>query len=130
IGCAVAYELARRKVCVLLLDKSLPGRATSASAGGLWPLGEAIGLGCGVIYHAAEANGKAGKTPQPLPDVFRDFLIASNARFPDLAMRLRELSGVDVELSCGIGLLFVAYDQEEWAFVRTVAASLPPGAPL
>ena len=28
IGCAVAYELARRSVPVLLVDKSLPGRAT------------------------------------------------------------------------------------------------------
>ena len=33
IGSAVAFELARRSVDVLLVDKTLPGRATSASAG-------------------------------------------------------------------------------------------------
>ncbi len=45
IGSAVTFELARRSVDVLLIDKTLPGRATSASAGGLWPVGEAVGLG-------------------------------------------------------------------------------------
>ncbi|VAX36651.1 Hydrogen cyanide synthase HcnC / Opine oxidase subunit B, partial [hydrothermal vent metagenome] len=53
IGCAVTYELAKRSVNVMLIDKSLPGRATSASAGGLWPVGESVGLGCGVIFHAS-----------------------------------------------------------------------------
>src|SRR5947209_14610402 len=80
IGCAVAYELAKRSISVLLIDKSLPGRATSASAGGLWPVGEAVGLGCGVIYHAASAVGESvnGKRsgPEPMPTAFRDFLAA------------------------------------------------------
>src|SRR5579883_1701155 len=91
IGCAAAYELARRSVSVLLLDQSYPGRATSASAGGLWPVGEAVGLGCGVIYHAAQSGGE-GDGPEPLPEAFRDFLVASNARFPKLADELREAS--------------------------------------
>ena len=56
IGCAVAYELARRSVDVLLIDKSLPGRASSASAGGLWPLGESVGLGCGIIHHKTNSD--------------------------------------------------------------------------
>ena len=62
IGCAVAYELAKRSVHVTLLDKSMPGRATSASAGGLWPVGEAVGLGCGVIYHRSPTNGDRAAT--------------------------------------------------------------------
>ena len=84
-GCAVAYELAKRSIDVLLLDRSLPGRATSASAGGLWPVGEAVGLGCGVIYHSAQTSENSRRTaPEPLPTVFRDFLVASNNRFPAL----------------------------------------------
>ncbi|HMC66294.1 MAG TPA: FAD-dependent oxidoreductase [Gemmataceae bacterium] len=131
-GCAVAYELAKRSVSVLLLDKSLPGRATSASAGGLWPIGEAVGLGCGVIYHAAQSNGEWGNGSHPalLPAAFRDFLVASSARFPALAVELCELSGIDIEYAPGIGLIFVAYDEAEWAFVQRVALTLPAGTSL
>ncbi len=132
IGCAVAYELAKRSVRALLLDRSLPGRATSASAGGLWPVGEAVGLGCGVIYHKAHTNplgapsaSQAG--PQPLPASFRDFLARSNARFPDLAGELRELSGLDIEYAPGHGLLFLIYEERERAFVEGVRRSLPAG---
>jgi hydrogen cyanide synthase HcnC len=124
IGCAVTYELARRSVRVLLLDKSLPGRASSASAGGLWPVGEAVGLGCGVIYHAAQANS-ADDGPEPLPEAFRDFLTQSNARFPGLAEELQELAGVDIEYAPAGGLIFVIYDQREQAFVDRVARALP-----
>jgi glycine/D-amino acid oxidase-like deaminating enzyme len=129
IGCAVAYELARRSVRVLLLDKSLSGRATSASAGGLWPVGEAVGLGCGVIYHASRADTGAGD-PEPLPAAFREFLTASNARFPPLAGELRERSGVDIEYAAGAGLLFVSTSEAERAFVARVARSLLPGTRL
>ncbi|GIS61365.1 MAG: hypothetical protein CM1200mP2_35900 [Planctomycetaceae bacterium] len=41
VGHATAWELARRDIEVLIVDRHLPGRATSASAGGLWPVGEA-----------------------------------------------------------------------------------------
>jgi hydrogen cyanide synthase HcnC len=131
IGCAVTYELARRSVAVLLLDQSLPGRATSASAGGLWPVGEAVGLGCGVIYHAAQTAGKSagnGKAhgPEPLPEAFRDFLFQSNALFPELAEELRGLAGLDVEYAPGAGLLFVIESTAERAFVEGVVRSLPP----
>ncbi len=129
IGCGVAFELARRSLRALLLDRALPGRATSASAGGLWPVGEAVGLGCGVIYHAARTEGAAGG-PEPLPEAFRDFLTRSNARFPALAGELRELAGVDIEYAPGAGLLFVIYDEAERAFVKRVARSLPQGTRL
>src|SRR5205809_291273 len=52
MGCGIAYELAKKSVSVLLVDCSLPGRATSASAGGLWPVGEAVGLGRGASARA------------------------------------------------------------------------------
>lgn len=135
IGCAVAYELAGRSARVLLLDKSLPGRATSASAGGLWPVGEAVGLGCGVIYHAARSDGGPADAadalgPTPLPAAFRDFLVASNARFPGLAGELHDLSGIDVEFAPGAGLLFLVYDERQRCFAEGVARSLPGGMRL
>ena len=127
-GCAVAYELAKRSVKVLLLDSSLPGRATSASAGGLWPVGEAVGLGCGVIYHATqETEANLGSVPEALPDVFRDFLVASNERFPALSDDLCERTGIDIELAAGIGLIFLMYTPHEQAIVDSIARSLPRG---
>jgi hydrogen cyanide synthase HcnC len=135
IGCAVAYELARRSVSVQLLDKSLPGRATSASAGGLWPVGEAVGLGCGVIYHAARAeaapatNGHAAG-PEPLPCAFRDYLIQSNALFPALSGELRQATGIDIEFAPAAGLVFVIETEQEWAFAERAARDLPPDVRL
>lgn len=134
-GCAVAYELGKRSIKTLLLDKSLPGRATSASAGGLWPIGEAVGLGCGVIYHAAQAalggsNGKHNDWPEPLTAIFRDYLVQSNALFPRLSDELKELCGVNIEYELGHGLLYLFYNQEEAAFVDRVAGSLPADAVL
>ncbi|GIT28305.1 MAG: hypothetical protein Ct9H300mP1_03510 [Planctomycetaceae bacterium] len=85
VGHATAWELARRDIEVLIVDRHLPGRATSASAGGLWPVGEAGGLGCGVIYQAARTGSDSGDAvPASLPAVFRDFLVESNRRFPEL----------------------------------------------
>lgn len=136
IGCAVAYELARRSIRVLLLDKSLPGRATSASAGGLWPVGEAVGLGCGVIYHAAQTGSgdsplpEDSAGPEPLPAVFRDFLYQSNAEFPRLQEELKELSDMDIEYDPCTGLLFAIFNEREQAFVDQVAQSLPRDAQL
>jgi len=135
IGFAVAYELAKRRVPVLLIDKDLPGRATSASAGGLWPVGESVGLGCGVIYQATQAAAKkeAGEPVEAaeeahdgiLPDCFRDLLVASNALYPALSTELYELTGVDIEFRLGGGLIFAVYNEEEQVYVDRVSASLP-----
>jgi len=138
IGFAVAYELARRQVSVLVLDKDLPGRATSASAGGLWPVGEAVGLGCGVIYQATQAAAKkSAGVPQEaredgpeshdgiLAPCFRDLLVASNALFPALSGELAERSGIDIEYRLGGGLLFAVYDAREQSYVERVTRSLP-----
>lgn len=125
-GCAVAYELAKRSLRVLLLDLAQPGKATSASAGGLWPVGEAVGLGCGVIYHATQQhNGHQADGPDALPDAFRDFLVASNARFPALAEELRDHSAVDIEYAPAAGLLFLIFEQRQWAFVERLRKVLP-----
>ena len=83
IGSAVVFELARRSIDVLLIDKTLPGRATSASAGGLWPVGEAVGLGCGIIHHQSHSGTEALNDELLLPVSFRDFLAKSNRYFPE-----------------------------------------------
>jgi len=123
-GSAVTYELAKRSVSVLLVDKQLPGRATSASAGGLWPVGESIGLGCGVIYHANEGGEQANQLPPQLPQCFQQFLQESHRCFPQLAEDLLELSGVDIEFEVGPGLFYGAYDDQEQQMIRSIAAGL------
>jgi hydrogen cyanide synthase HcnC len=140
IGFAVAYELARRRLSVLLVDKDLPGRATSASAGGLWPIGEAVGLGCGVIYQASQAAAKkaAGIDPKEaeeshdgiLPASFRDLLVASNALFPALSEELLERAGIDIEYREGGGLIFAVYDDHERVYVERVTQALPESCRL
>ena len=125
-GHATAWELATRDLDVLVVDRQLPGRATSASAGGLWPVGEAVGLGCGVIYQAARTDSDgADAVPESLPDVFRDFLVESNSRFPDLAIQLEDITGIDIELDSGPGLLFLMQTARQQAVVDSIARGLP-----
>jgi hydrogen cyanide synthase HcnC len=127
-GHATAWELATRDLDVLVVDRQLPGRATSASAGGLWPVGEAVGLGCGVIYQAARTDSDgADAVPESLPDVFRDFLVESNSRFPDLAIQLKDITGIDIELDSGPGLLFLMQTARQQAVVDSIARGLPDG---
>ncbi|KAF0244819.1 MAG: hydrogen cyanide synthase [Planctomycetota bacterium] len=125
VGASVAFYLAGRGARITLLDASTPGRATSASAGGLWPLGESLGLGCGVIFHAARKSGDAAvpsesEGPEPLPGKFMDFLCESNGLFPALAAELRSLSGVDIEAESGTGLLYLLYDEEQQRHARRI----------
>jgi hydrogen cyanide synthase HcnC len=127
VGCAVAYYAARRGLRVALVDQPKPGRATSASAGGLWPLGESAGLGCGVIFHkamVASGAAQAGQGPEQLPKSFLDFAIRSNAMFPRLAAELREAAGMDIELEA-TSLLFLMYDEGDQAFARSLWQGWP-----
>lgn len=132
IGCAVAYYAAKRGLQVTLVDQPKRGRATSASAGGLWPLGESIGLGCGVIFYKTQlAEGKIseGTGPAQLPRTFLDFAIQSNAMFPSLAEELRETGGLDIELE-RTSLLFLMYDDADEAFARPLWRNCPCGRAL
>jgi len=130
IGCAVAYYAAKRGLSVALVDQPKPGRATSASAGGLWPLGESIGLGCGVIFYKAQlakgSHPEAAQGPAQLPRSFLDFALQSNAMFPELAEELRETGGVDVELE-RTSLLFLMYDDADVAFATPLWERCPCG---
>lgn len=133
IGCAVAYYVAKRGLKVTLIDQPKRGRATSASAGGLWPLGESVGLGCGVIYYKAMAgmgalpDGVHG--PGQLPRSFLDFAIRSNAMFPKLSEELRETSGMDIELE-RTSLLFLMYDEGDETFAKPLWERCPCGKDL
>lgn len=132
IGGAVAYYAARKGLHVTLIDQPKRGRATSASAGGLWSLGESVGLGCGVIFHKAQLE--AGTTvpahgPAQLPPVFLDFAMASNAMFPRLAQELHDGTGMDIELE-RTSLLFLIFDEGDEAFARALWKNCPCGRQL
>ncbi len=132
IGCAVAYYAAKRGLRVTLVDQPKRGRATSASAGGLWPLGESVGLGCGVIFYKAmlaRGDARAAHGPEQLPAVFLDFAMRSNDMFPELARALLAESGIDVELE-RTSLLFLMYDEGDEAFARPMWESCPCGRSL
>lgn len=128
IGCAVAYYAARRGLRVTLIDQPKRGRATSASAGGLWPIGESVGLGCGVIFHrtraAAGARAEANPGPSRVPRCFFDFSLRSNAMFPGLAAELRDACGTDVEWE-RTSLYFLMFDDADEAFARSVQEACP-----
>lgn len=140
IGASTAFAIARRGVGVTLVDADTPGRASSASAGGLWPLGESLGLGCGVILHAVqraeaaagadapEAHGAGDDSgPEPLPRGFMDFLSASNLLFPALAEELRGCGGVDIEAESGTGLLYLLYDEAQVRHARRIVDHVRAG---
>lgn len=131
IGCAVAYYAAKRGLEVTVVDQPKRGRATSASAGGLWPLGESVGLGCGVIFYKAMlSNGAKGSHgPEQLPKSFLDFAMQSNGMFPALAEELRESVGMDFELE-RTSLLFLMYDEGDEAFARPLWENCPCGRSL
>lgn len=75
IGCATAYELAKRGCRVTLLERASPGgEASSAAAGLLTALGSSSDL-----------------------DPFRRLALESWRLYPGVVAELRELTGVDVE---------------------------------
>lgn len=127
IGSAVAYYAARRGLDVTLVDNPKRGRASSASAGGLWPLGESVGLGCGVIfYKAAQSGGRDAvhSGPERLPRSFLDFALASRAMFSSLVDDLRDVAATDVEFE-KTSLLFAMYDDGDRAFARGLWEDYP-----
>ncbi|WP_239396442.1 FAD-binding oxidoreductase, partial [Frankia sp. CiP3] len=122
IGCAVAYFAAVRGLDVTLVDSPRRGRATSASAGGLWPMGESVGLGCGVIF--AKARGAGGHGPERLPESFLEFALRSNAMVPGLARDLRADTAIDIEFE-RTSLLFVMYDESDEAYAQALWEDYP-----
>ena len=132
IGAGIAYELSCRSgLSVTLIDLKKPGNASQASAGGLWPIGESVGLGCGVIYAKALSKDDGGgrdapraSRPAQLPSCFFDLSLMSNALFPALHQRLLARTGVDFKLQ-ETGLKFIIFDEEDQRFAESICASLP-----
>ncbi|KUM01652.1 cyanide-forming glycine dehydrogenase subunit HcnC [Chromobacterium subtsugae] len=136
IGASCAYQLSKRgNLKIALIDAKRPGNASRASAGGLWAIGESVGLGCGVIFFrmtsakrkreaaGAAVNVSAG-APHILPKSFFDFALASNALYPALHQELRDKHGVDFKFE-ETGLKFVIYDEEDRLYAEHIAAQIP-----
>ena len=136
IGASCAYQLSKRKhLKVALIDAKRPGNATRASAGGLWAIGESVGLGCGVIFfrmmsanRKREAAGSAvvvdSSTPHILPQSFFDFALQSNALYPQLHRELKGLHGMDFKFE-ETGLKFVIYDDEDRLYAEHIVGCIP-----
>ncbi len=119
-GTSVAYSFAKRGQSVTLLDAANSGKATSASAGGLWAIGESLGLGCGVIFHTHEEPVNEGAGPQPVPRHFMEFLRTSSRYFPELANELGARTGMNIEAESGTGLFYLLYDATTQQHAREI----------
>ncbi len=99
IGCAIAYELAKAGLGVAVVERGTPGcEASSAGAGMLAP-----------------------QTASSAPGPMFGLLLASKALYPDLALELREKTGLDVEYETG-GNLHCFLDEGDEALGRAACA--------
>jgi hydrogen cyanide synthase HcnC len=133
IGAACAYYLSREKdLSVALVDFKKPGNASRASAGGLWAIGESVGLGCGVIFFKtlsklqSEANGAEVPTMRPhiLPECFFEFALKSNDMYPKLHQELLDKHGVDFKFET-TGLKFIIYDEADQEYAKQITEGIP-----
>ncbi|MEN5033610.1 cyanide-forming glycine dehydrogenase subunit HcnC [Pseudomonas sp. TWI929] len=136
IGASCAYQLSRRgNLRIALIDAKRPGNATRASAGGLWAIGESVGLGCGVIFFRMmssrakrEAQGASvavdATTPHILPQCFFDFALQSNALYPQLHQELIERHGMDFKFE-RTGLKYIIQDEEDQLYAKHIVSHIP-----
>lgn len=133
IGMAIAYYLSKESDrSITVIDQKKPGNASWASAGGLWPIGESVGLGCGVIFFKTLSKQRREKPndiietarPHQLPDCFLNYSLVSNAMFPSLRDELKEHSGVDFKFE-KTGLKFLMYDDDDVAYAKQIQDGIP-----
>lgn len=126
IGASCAYYLSRhRDLSIALIDSKRPGNASWASAGGLWAIGESVGLGCGVIFfRRGAADHEPNAAAHLLPRSFLDFAMASNALYPALHAELKEGYGTDFKFEES-GLKFVMYDDADMRYAQAIADAVP-----
>ncbi|MBE0369517.1 NAD(P)/FAD-dependent oxidoreductase [Pseudoalteromonas aurantia] len=133
IGAACAYFLSRdTDLKIALIDIKKPGNASRASAGGLWAIGESVGLGCGVIFFKtlsklqSEAKGKEIPVMRPhqLPDCFFEFALTSNAMYPALHQEMLERHGVDFKFE-RTGLKFIMYNEDDRIYADQITSGIP-----
>ncbi|HEX8499892.1 MAG TPA: glycine oxidase ThiO [Pyrinomonadaceae bacterium] len=89
-GLSAARELARRGLSVTVVESRAAGAGASSAAAGM-------------LAPQAEADH---------PDELFELLCASRELYPDFAARLREESGIDVELD-RTGTLYLAFDEHD-----------------
>lgn len=133
IGSCVAYYLSKDKdLSVALVDYKKPGNATRASAGGLWAVGESVGLGCGVIFFRTlsqkMAENSSAEVPlenaHQLPDHFLNFALKSKYLIDDLYPHFKSDYGVDFKHE-KTGLKFVMYDKYDKIYAEEIARGIP-----
>lgn len=136
IGASCAYQLSKHgNLRIALIDAKRPGNATRASAGGLWAIGESVGLGCGVIFFRMmssrakrEAQGAAvavdASTPHILPQCFFDLALQSNALYPQLHQELIERHGMDFKFE-QTGLKYIIKDEEDQLYAEHIVSHIP-----
>ncbi len=133
IGAACAYFLSKEQdLKIALVDYKKPGNASRASAGGLWAIGESVGLGCGVIFFKRMSMQRAEEQgvdlppmrPHVLPDCFFDFALKSNAMYPSLHKELKEKHGVDFKFE-ETGLKYVMYDKYDKLYADSIVDQIP-----
>lgn len=132
IGAACAYYLSKDKdLRIALIDFKRPGNASRASAGGLWAIGESVGLGCGVIFFKtlskmmSESKGEnlPPLRPHQLPDHFFEFALTSNDMFPSLHQELKDNHNVDFKFE-RTGLKFIMYDEHDQSYANQIAQGI------
>lgn len=135
IGASIAYYLTKKtKLSVAIFDIKKPGNASRAAAGGLWPIGESVGLGCGVILFKTLINANAAKKdekksnntqrPEQLPKCFFDLCLKSNELYPALWEEMKEKFKVDFKLE-KTGLKYIIYDEYDRKYAQQIADSIP-----
>lgn len=95
IGCAIARELARKRVGVVVVDRDRPGRHASWAAAGM-------------LAPQAESDDR---------NELLSFLLRARALFPDLVRNLEEETGVDVGYDT-TGMLLVALNEDDGDALR------------
>ena len=133
IGMAIAYFLSKEtEQTITVIDQKKPGNASWASAGGLWPIGESVGLGCGVIFFKSLSKRRRenpntpidNSRPHQLPDCFLSYSLISNNMFPALWKELKEEANVDFKFE-HTGLKFLMYDEDDIAYAKQIQQGIP-----
>ncbi|MCL9780732.1 FAD-dependent oxidoreductase [Vibrio sp. S4M6] len=134
IGSSIAYFLSRdRDLNIALVDYKKKGNASRASAGGLWPMGESTGLGCGVILfktlskqmsEGVLTSAPAEMKPHIMPPAFFEMAMQSNSMYPWLSQELLDKHNVDMKFE-KTGLKFIIYDEYDRLYAQHIANAVP-----
>lgn len=133
IGAACAYFLSRdTNLKIALVDLKKPGNASRASAGGLWAIGESVGLGCGVIFFKtlsklqSEGDTEAAQTlrPHQLPECFFELALKSNELYPALHEEMLARHDVDFKFE-RTGLKFIMYNRDDEIYADSIVSGIP-----